>query len=280
MEQAIVLLYELNELNADARIKALNDHRVFLSESFDDTLIIDYYKEELQEMGYPTDEINFSLSSSQGNGMAFYGNCDIIKLIHHLKDNKLNELFEKVSEHFACELSQYLTISIIKNSYSYYYSRFNTMEVTSQFDYDGLTGPDEFLGLRLFMDVFKSLIVDNIKDISKKLEQEGYRIIKEYQEDTYIADSIFSNEYLFFESGDIANVNITSQIINSEMKSVISEILDKENFDKSNEEKGIDTGFEIVDNVKEDYDDEDEEYVDDEDDDEEDVKSNLVDLEI
>ena len=250
MEQAIVLLYKLNELNVDARIKALNDHRVFLSESFDDMLITNYYKEELQEMGYPTDEINFSLSNSPGDGMAFYGNCDIIKLIHHLKDNKLNELFEKVSEHFACELSQYLTVSIIKNSYGYHYSNFNTMEITIQFDYDRLTDTDKFFGLGPFMNMFNCLIVEDIKDISKKLEKEGYKIIKEYQEDTYVADSIFSNEYLFFESGEFANANITSQIINSEMKSVISEILDKENFDKSNEEKDIGTGFENVTDLK------------------------------
>ena len=42
---------------------------------------------ELEKLGYPTDDIGYSLNYCQDDGMAFYGDVDVDKIVKRMYDN-------------------------------------------------------------------------------------------------------------------------------------------------------------------------------------------------
>lgn len=180
-------------------------------------IITDYYHRKLVELGYPDSmKVEYSLSYSQGDGMAFYGTLDEIsieKLMNRLMTQPLegadpvkrvkrligNNIAKGMSAAFKEHLSGEIAIS--RNSFGNHYSHYNTMSLESGIDLsDELEGNEEFKrklirlgelsGLKKltmsmlatwagkFLNIFMEKLAEDIKSTSRSLETDGYKIIE------------------------------------------------------------------------------------------------------
>jgi hypothetical protein len=133
-------------------------------------LITHYFKHALEALKYPTDDIGYSLSYCQGDGMAFYGDLDSEQLTFHA--NRLLSGTEKAAAKRAIEKG--FTCQIYRNSFGYHYSHYNTMNVSVDDNYYCEDDATEFENAA-FEALVEALEAD-IVSISQTLEEEGYAI--------------------------------------------------------------------------------------------------------
>ena len=132
-------------------------------------LIQTYFKRQLEQRGYPTDDICYSLNSCQGDGLAFYGSIEEEALIGFV--DALMTGTEKAAVKRA--INKGATVTIERNSFATHYSHFNTMTVEGESYYaDALTEFEETA-----FDAFIEALAEDVVTTSKELESDGYAII-------------------------------------------------------------------------------------------------------
>lgn len=211
MRKEVVNLYKFEELSDKAKQNAIKHYRESMDWQIISESITEKFTEKLSAMGYPTDDLEWSLSYSQGDGVAFYGEVDMDKVINRLehKGYDLNyDLYRAIKDKGLT-----ITAKIYRNSFGYHYSHYNTMEV--EVDGDSIEVMVEYLYGDLdeneyidkhdeiynFLLKLKGCIHNDIKDVSKELEKEGYSDIEYYSSDEAIAEILIANEYEFTEDG-------------------------------------------------------------------------------
>lgn len=80
--------YKFEELSPTAKKRAIEKFQQYAHEDFDVKQLTETFKERLDEVGLPSDDIRWSLSYSQGDGVGFSGHIDIKD---YLKKNKLSK---------------------------------------------------------------------------------------------------------------------------------------------------------------------------------------------
>ncbi|MDP8189085.1 hypothetical protein QJU87_04295 [Pasteurella skyensis] len=171
-------------------------------------------KSLLKEAGFPADsmDLEYSLSYSQGDGVAFYGQLNAKEMItlyskifedkDSLEIEKFSQLVKKLDNFFYfekwCEPFEAL---IQGNQFSHRYSHYNTMDldivdISDFFDGDALSKDEETTIAENYwffdsseLDEYKFLwyeFVHDLKDYiiqtSKLLEKAGYQLIEQYIE--------------------------------------------------------------------------------------------------
>lgn len=211
MRKEVVNLYKFEELSDKAKQNAIKHYRESMDWQIISESITEKFTEKLSAIGYPTDDLEWSLSYSQGDGVAFYGEVDMDKVINRLehKGYDLNyDLYRAINNKGLT-----ITARIYRNSFGYHYSHYNTMEV--EVDGDSIEVMVEYLYGDLdeneyidkhdeiydFLLKLKGYIHNDIKDVSKELEKEGYSDIEYYSSDEAIAEILIANEYKFTEDG-------------------------------------------------------------------------------
>lgn len=211
MRKEVVNLYKFEELSDEAKQNAIKHYRESMDWQIISKSITEKFTEKLSAIGYPTDDLEWSLSYSQGDGVAFYGEVDMDKVINRLehKGYDLNyDLYRAINNKGLT-----ITARIYRNSFGYHYSHYNTMEV--EVDGDSIEVMVEYLYGDLdeneyidkhdeiydFLLKLKDCIHNDIKDVSKELEKEGYSDIEYYSSDEAIAEILIANEYKFTEDG-------------------------------------------------------------------------------
>lgn len=204
MEIVEVKIYKFEELSDDAKKNAIDKNRDF----YDDILsenILEYYEGELLELGYPTDDICFDLGYCQGDGMAFYGDVDLEKIL----TTRVSELEEFGLDKHDLRRIKFLVnegieVKLNRNSYGYHYSHFNTMDVegdwVENYAYEE-TNQKTLNALDKSFDKLLDFIDKDIRTVSKNLEDKGYNIIEHYTSDEVIEEGLIANEYDFYENG-------------------------------------------------------------------------------
>jgi hypothetical protein len=74
------------ELSPRAKKHAIEKFQQYEREDFDPRILNDLFKERLEEVGLPSDDIRWSLNYTQGDGVAFYGQIDIKDYLAKNKD--------------------------------------------------------------------------------------------------------------------------------------------------------------------------------------------------
>lgn len=213
MRKEVINLYKFEELSDDAKKNAVENYRISMDWQIESEFITEKFVEKLSDMGYPTDDLEWRLSYSQGDGVAFYGEVDIDKVMDRLehKGYDLNyDLYRAID-------SKNLTITarIYRNSFGYHYSHYNTMKV--EIDGDSIETMMEYLYGYLDSDTdeyvdkyneiynflldLRDCIHNDIKGVSKQLEKEGYNDIEYYSSDEAITETLIANECEFTEDG-------------------------------------------------------------------------------
>lgn len=213
MRKEVINLYKFEELSDDAKQNAINKYRESMDWQIESEFITEKFVEKLSDMGYPTDDLEWRLNYSQGDGVAFYGEMDIDKVMKRLE----NEGYDLNYNLYRAIDSENLTITakIYRNSFGYHYSHYNTMKV--EIDGDSIETMIEYLYGDLDSDTdeyvdkygeiynflldLRDCIHNDIKSVSKELEKEGYSDIEYYSSDEFIAETLIANEYEFTEDG-------------------------------------------------------------------------------
>lgn len=213
MRKEIINLYKFEELNDKAKQNAINKYRESMDWQIESEFITEKFAEKLSDMGYPTDDLEWRLSYSQGDGVAFYGEVDIDKVMKRLE----NEGYDLNYDLYRAIDSENLTIiaRIYRNSFGYRYSHYNTMKVEIDGDsietimeylYDDLDSDtdeyvDKYNEIYNFLLDLRDCIHNDIKCVSKQLEKEGYNDIEYYSSDEAITETLIANECEFTEDG-------------------------------------------------------------------------------
>ena len=209
MSRAIqIKVYSYEELSPEAQKTAREqweqDDREAGSEHACE-IVNEDFAQAVGEAGYPTDDIQWSLSYCQGDGMAFYGNEHVdSKMLERLVMERWKPSVDGIDvtevqrlvEISALEFS----FSITPNSFGNSYAHFNTMEVEVDLrNYSVDTIND--IALEMLRKSLEDFIDEDMRTLSKKLADQGYEVFDGYYEASEIADTLIANEYEFTKDG-------------------------------------------------------------------------------
>ena len=191
-----LLTFEYAELSDKAKKVALEEMRERATQWDNSDQITELFKEILGGCGYPTDDISWSLSCCQGDGVAFYGVIDTKTVI--------NRLYADDPDKIAAIMKLWDTglfdMKIVRNDFGHRYSHPNTMRVEmSENAYD----TDE--GFQLAESVAADILA-HVKDTSRVLEKTGYAEIAYFTEDSTLIDDAEANDIEFTVNGKIAKL--------------------------------------------------------------------------
>lgn len=179
--------YTYDQLDEKAQVRA---REWFLEGGYPGSseMVTEDFEQELEHLGYPTDKIEWNLSYNQGDGVAFYGFADSEVLLPRVLQD-------------ASELSFLLgpdvdvDIEIWRNDFGYHYSHYNTMGVD-------ITIHSDDPNTDTLEDELQEIILEDVREVSKRLQREGYETLKHYESEEAVAEDILSNEYIFDELGN------------------------------------------------------------------------------
>lgn len=192
MREITVKLFGINELSEKSKNRAIHAFRQkgWNWDESDAELLSETFEEKISEMGYCSDNIAWSLSCCQGDGVCFAGEVDIEKISERLLENK------KISSDEFSEIKTlidegFLTMELSKGRS--YYCILNC-------NYDG-----EFLEENTYLeptlDLLIKLIQDDYSELEGELEKIGYDEIDYKNTDDYIIECMEANDYEFLEDG-------------------------------------------------------------------------------
>lgn len=197
-----IQIFNYSELNKDAKEKAIEVVRN--TDIFGQELVWDLneaFESTLKSLGLDGIEIDFSLSHSQGDGVAFYGYIDNEHLWNWVNDSKLSD--DEVKLIALCQLGRAnLDINIERNFLSSRYSHPNTMEVSIPF-YDGDDLPFDDDRMEELMSGLELKIKEVVQDKSMELERLGYNMINDYYSDENLNDILEESSLEFYEDGTL-----------------------------------------------------------------------------
>jgi len=184
-------VYKFSELNKKAQEKVISDYRAedeltFFSEDF-----TEYAKDYLQEKyAFNPDEIRFSLSYSQGDGVSFTEKG--VNIEEFIKKNNIKgfDLLIKLNQ------EPNLIISLETNSLSNMYQHENTVNIEYNLYPDNSSlKTDKLIG------DFIAVMEEIRFNACKELEKNGYKQIEDLQSEEYIKEAIETNEYEYTKDG-------------------------------------------------------------------------------
>ena len=183
MRTMMIEVYGLEDLDSKAREHAIEQVTEYVAS---DRLIADdltdIFQDELMALGYPVLDINWRLSHCQGDGVAFYGHLDSSQL-HILRNRLMPELPDSEIELLEMNIEQT----------SSYYHHYNTMGLSYTYYGDMCEVVEQFV----------KNINDDIVDVSKRLEREGYGMLEYNESEEAIRNYIEFEQIEFTKDGDI-----------------------------------------------------------------------------
>ncbi len=186
-------VYTYDELDDSAKDRAREIIGTWNAE-WEGENLSDWFANYLNEQGFPSDKIEYSLSYSQGDGVAFYGSIDLDKW---LTANSRKTYYRTLRNYNPWA-------RIDGNSWSNHYSHAYTMNVTVESDYDYSTNPKVGENQERLLAELCDELEESVRDMSHKLNILGYEAFEYCYSDEAVRENCEANEYQFTEEGEIA----------------------------------------------------------------------------
>lgn len=159
-------LYKFEELSEEAQKKAIETFQQWNYENYDNDRIKELFEDELKELGYPAQEIEFGLGYCQSDGVAFYGVIENIeavvrRLFPNDADRRIEEI-QRTGTHFRI------------SRHDRYRGEFIMLVYSNGYYEDG----DENNGTFDFLNEISDRIQKDAKETAKKLQKMGYESIE------------------------------------------------------------------------------------------------------
>lgn len=198
-------VYEYEELPTEAaKHNAREWYRYNIQPNrYDWSIITEMFQDELVDAGYLETKVSWSLSYCQGDGVAFYGKMSfrqLDSLIARLSNGnkEMRHLWFKKIKKWSDYCS--IDIRIERNAFGHRYSHFNTMDISADTAVYGLNKAQENNLIR-FATWLKAVVQNDVRSISKQLEQLGYKEIEYIKSDPFIAEELMAGTYYFNADG-------------------------------------------------------------------------------
>lgn len=192
-------VFQYGELSDDAKKKAVEWGQEFAHRTFEPSMLSEWMKDRLDEVGLPADDLEWSLSYSQGDGVAFYGLVeDLDKLVRHLRKRTATRCLRYTD---ADDSNYMVSVSLSRNSFGWHYSHWNTMSVDVEWSE---CGTDPTPAQAAAMDALYEAVKTFVQDTSRQLERDGYADIEYQSSEEQVIEMIEANEYEFDEEGNAA----------------------------------------------------------------------------
>lgn len=197
--------YSFDELSEIAKKKVIEEYRKNdMAWTDDDNNELSFsFEAKLHEYGFEDETaIDFSLTNSQGDGVAFYGSIDVL---HWLKNHD-NEFTQKEMKRLLWANTEYgIEMGTIVSSLSIHYSHAHTMICYSNID-----GEYCIKNAKLIDNVIEkvsTILKKEIIDLSRELEKFGYESIDNKEKEEIIIEDIKNNNFMFNEDGTFLNID-------------------------------------------------------------------------
>ena len=189
-----IKVYHFNELNEEAKRKAIDAiiNAGLNWTDLDNEFLTEYFRQKLIDFGFNDVKIEWSLNYAQGDGVAFYGELNVLPV---LQNNK--EKFEENTFNILMDNIGNIEIRVNRNSLSNRYSHYNTMDV------ECINYYEESEELEKAIEELEEVVRYLVKELSVTLERDGYNSIQESSTDEYIEELAIANEFEFFEDGTL-----------------------------------------------------------------------------
>ncbi|AXQ67686.1 hypothetical protein KIOSHI_265 [Bacillus phage Kioshi] len=194
MREEITFIYQYDELKAESKENAVKWFQETLNEEFtiESEQITENMKTTLENKGYEGLDVFWSLNHCQGDGVAFYGRLTTVELVsiaERLLSDKDYKRLKLVGTLADFEIEIYDT----NNRYNHY----NSMKVYL----DDVQSLEDFPKIWELLQKLERAVSDDIREISKELEKQGYAEIDYYYSKEYAESEIRANEYEFDVDG-------------------------------------------------------------------------------
>jgi hypothetical protein len=184
-------IYKFNELSESSKETARSWWKESMDVEFEQ--ITESIQLKLEELGLPTEDVQWRLSCCQGDGVAFYGSLDVEE---YLVKNKIKSKFRKLFDADKDLLID--NVEIYSNNS--HYNHYNTMTVSyNEALYNGYENSSREQALEDFTDHLQ----EHIKDLSRDFQKEGYEEIERITSNEAVDESLVANDYDFTEEGEI-----------------------------------------------------------------------------
>jgi len=179
--------YSFNELSDKAKKKAIAVLQQSESENLPAHFVTEMLAEKLEATGYPSDKLMWSLSNSQGDGVAFVGRIDLDLVVPRLfKGDKAARLLALLEEgHIRIDITT-------KGRYCH------SMSMLLDLTY---SGDDKDVAL---VDGLEEAILADIRRLSKEMEKIGYDQIDALTSEEAVIESAIANDMEFTKEGTLA----------------------------------------------------------------------------
>lgn len=181
-------VYSFEELSEKAKQTAIDQEiKDRQSDSLYSDLTDEFITEELKLANMPVSDVRWRISSSQGDGLAFYGKIqDVLKLAPGLKNffaaHDIVFKIEKVGPHL--------------------YDHYNTMQVTCEIDGRGLEFSSAFASSDLYkITAAKDRLEELVKEVSQKIYKKAIENYEGYFEPSFIEEDLKDGDHEYLENG-------------------------------------------------------------------------------
>lgn len=184
MREVKIQVYKFDELSPAAKETAIQNERETIQihdQEHISSCVNDRFKERLEELGLPTEDIRWRLSYSQGDGVAFYGSVDPAMFI---EKNNLGDKFPVLAKHLE---NADPILKINKRPEFNHYDHWNTMVIEEDIESDG---PVADINIKREWSLFLGHVIDAMRETSKKLDDEGYKMIVDMTSDEWITQTL------------------------------------------------------------------------------------------
>ena len=203
------------DLPPDVQAMAIENYREMRWSSGHDDGVSDTLHSDLSDYyGLSDCKLYYSLGSCQGDGVAFEGSPDIDQWADcaamNQHDRELLSLLAELRAFAALFGMEETPMPSVKITHFGRYYHWNSMEVTVEDStaYDARRNDEIAVEQEHCLDRIVTAIQDyctqDVKDISRALERDGYSQIEANDADDAIVEEIEANDYLFDEEGEIA----------------------------------------------------------------------------
>jgi len=191
MQTVTIEIFKFNELSAEAQQVAINNYRNSIDEvlhSFSDDV-----HEQLKDEGIELDKrgLQYSLSYSQGDGLSFAGEFDVLRMIKLALPN-LSETRQNIVNQCIYKLRS------SGNKGHYCYASSNDVEI--EYNYN-CWDEDKYSNLTALCQTVLEFTKDYYTDLCGKFERQGYAEIEYQYSDEAIIEVIEANGYDFTIDG-------------------------------------------------------------------------------
>lgn len=201
MRERTLKTYMFDELSEKAQETALENFKKHYEYPFFCEDLTDLFNDRLAELGLPNEDVQWSLSYSQGDGVAFYGSVDVET---YLEKNNLRDKYAPIFLDGDCMVS----ITIKKSDSFWNYNHANTMVVYVDTEWDS-EETVEFRFAETLITELEERFKDHIADVSHELEQMGYDHIEYINGDEFMRETLICREEEYTADG----IEISSAII-------------------------------------------------------------------